>query len=133
MRLIILMALLLGTGSSFALPNDCVLSDAEWEALLLLDFETLDQTEGQGWRPYWDAGCYRLMGELTAAYIDRHEESFERQPTILIFHAGQGFAAAGEYDCALPLFRRSLGQERVFDPAPQYGSDPYTEQCGEDP
>lgn len=85
------------------------------EAILALEFVAFDQTEGSGWRPLYDAGCYREAAELVRAWSARHESS----PSIIPYHEAQLWGYAGRSDIAVPMFER-IYREMTADP-----SDPW--------
>ena len=81
------------------------------EALLAQDFVTFDQTEGAGWRPLYDAGCYLEAAEILRNWRASHdgdlspdiprERAFLR---ILAWHEAQMWAFGESNDIALPIF-----------------------------
>jgi hypothetical protein len=79
-------------------------------ALLALDFQAFDQTEGAGWRPLYTAGCYIEVAQLLREWRARHGEN--TQP-IIPFHEAQMWAYAGHYEMALPLFEQAYRSERT--------------------
>lgn len=77
------------------------------EALLALDFAAFDQTEGNGWRPLHDAGCYLDAAELLRDWQARHADGTVDQRRILLWHEAQMWAFGDRTDLAMPLFERS--------------------------
>ena len=81
------------------------------EAMLALDVVTFDQTEGQGWRPLYDAGCYVEAAEILRDW--RAENSGDLSPEnrreaqllrTLAWHEAQMWAFARRNDLAMPIF-----------------------------
>ena len=83
----------------------CAISNAEHERILGLSFAEFDQTEDDGWRPYYLAKCYVIAADLLVTYVERHPD-LVRENYILPFHAGQMLAMAGDYDNATLYLQR---------------------------
>ena len=87
------------------------------EAALALEFVAFDQTEGSGWRPLHDAGCYLEAAELLRDWQARHRGDFDlANPSdraiveFLPWHEAQMWAFGGRTDVALPIFERTHRQ-----------------------
>ncbi|MEM7702826.1 MAG: hypothetical protein AAF251_12875 [Pseudomonadota bacterium] len=104
-------------------PKSACTYDREVE--LSRNFVDFDQTEGQGWRPLYDAKCYleaaQLLRDWQAAHPDafdrdsRRDQMFER---TLIWHEAQMWAFGGRFDVAEPIFARTYrGSASVYDTA----------------
>ncbi|MCH2486658.1 MAG: hypothetical protein MK010_02805 [Erythrobacter sp.] len=88
----------------------------EREAVLATDFVPFDQTEGEGWRPLYDAGCYIEAANILRDWQARNlsqlspdsprERHFRR---TLAWHEAQMWAFGGRNDVALPIFERTYG------------------------
>ena len=81
------------------------------EAELARDVVAFDQTEGQGWRPLYDAECYIEAAELLRDWRAIHADSFDlsdrRQQSlyrIIVWHEAQMWAFGGRNDIAFPHF-----------------------------
>ena len=81
------------------------------EVELARDVVAFDQTEGQGWRPLYDAKCYVEAAELLRDWQAKHESDFDpanrrqqSQLRILRWHEAQMWAFGTRNDVALPLF-----------------------------
>lgn len=85
------------------------------EAILALEFVAFDQTEGSGWRPLYDAGCYEEAAELVRAWAARHANI----QSIIPFHEAQLWGYAGRSDIAIRLF------ERIYQEMAAVQSDPW--------
>ncbi|WP_067664798.1 hypothetical protein [Ferrimonas marina] len=94
--------------------TDVELTDAELSQQMTLSFKAFDQTPDQGWRRYYDRGCYSQAAQLLVAYVETHPERAERY-TILLMHTGQLLAMSGEDDAALPYLRRQRALEQGKD------------------
>jgi len=70
------------------------------EAVLALEFVAFDQTAGSGWRPLYEAGCYKEAAELVRDWGARHGQT----QSIIPFHEAQLWGYAGRSDLAIPLF-----------------------------
>lgn len=73
-----------------------------------------DQTEGQGWRPLYDAQCYIEAAELLREWRARHENDLDlsnpregNMALVLAWHEAQMWAFGGQIDIALPMFEAS--------------------------
>ena len=74
------------------------------EELLALDFAAFDQTEGSGWRPLYEAGCYVEVAELLREWRTRQDVN---PNGIISFHEAQMWAYAGRTEAALELFEKA--------------------------
>ncbi len=91
-----------------AVPHSpCAISTEDHERILGLSFAEFDQTEDNGWRPYYSSKCYVIAADLLVAYVERHPD-LVRENYILPFHAGQILAMAGDYDNAVLYLRRGF-------------------------
>jgi len=59
----------------------CNLDATTKASILTLPFASFDQQEGSGWRPLYEARCYRQAAELLIEYMQR---SYQRTPQTLI-------------------------------------------------
>lgn len=84
----------------------CNLDATTKASILTLPFASFDQQEGSGWRPLYEARCYRQAAELLIEYMQRNPELASQQ-YILPFHTGQMLALAGHYDKAIEYMQRS--------------------------
>ena|SRR3990167_1369900 len=73
-----------------------------------------DQTEGQGWRPLYDANCFIEAAELLRDWQAQHGADFnlanprDRSLShVLIWHEAQMWAFGQRNDVALPIFERT--------------------------
>lgn len=74
------------------------------ESMLKLDFNTFDQTQGQGWRVVAEqTGCELAAADLIRAYIDRHQTNH----VVIVFYEAQLRAKAGETERAIGLFSQA--------------------------
>lgn len=85
------------------------------EAILALDFVAFDQTDGSGWRPLYEAGCYQEAAELVRAWAASHPNA----QSIIPYHEAQLWGYAGRSDIAVPLF------ERIYREMTGDSSDPW--------
>jgi hypothetical protein len=74
------------------------------EAILALEFVAFDQTAGSGWRPLYDAGCYKEAAELVRDWGARHGQT----QSVILLHEAQLWGYAGRSDLAIPLFERQF-------------------------
>lgn len=93
-------------------PKSACMVDRDVE--LARDFVAFDQTEGQGWRPLYDAKCYleaaQLLRDWNAAHPDAFDPADRRQAMfqrILTWHEAQMWAFGGRFDIAEPVFERA--------------------------
>ena len=103
------------TSHAVAADPECTY-DPETE--LARDAVSFDQTEGQGWRPLYDAGCYIEAAGLLRDWRALHEGEFERSDPrqaslarILLWHEGQMWAFAQDNETALPLMQQAYQEE----------------------
>jgi hypothetical protein len=80
------------------------------EAILELEFVAFDQTAGSGWRPLYEAGCYKEAAELVRDWSARHGLT----QSIIPFHEAQLWGYAGLTDLAISIFKQ-LYQEGAAD------------------
>lgn len=85
--------------SDSSIISSCELSDEDLARILELSFEDFDQNPDDGWRPYYDSGCYGQAAALLTKYISRYPDRISRH-YMLPFHAGQMFALNNEYEKA---------------------------------
>ena len=108
----IVLAVLLGAGPAQAESADCTLAPAERERLLSLDFNSFDQSQEDGWRPWGYKECDEVVETLIGEYVTRHATTLmPRQKAILRFHAGQILSFGGREQDALVYFRQSYEAE----------------------
>jgi hypothetical protein len=82
---------------------------------LSLPFEEFDARE-TGWRRWAANGCEREGAALIIEYRDLHEDQLDpSQVSLLDWHAGQLYAAAGDYGFAIE--RMLLVEEATSEPA----------------
>lgn len=81
------------------------------EAMLALDPAAFDQTEGNGWRPLYDAKCFMEAAELLRDWRAKHAGDFDPAKPFdrymlhtLSWHEAQMWAFGGRNDLALPIF-----------------------------
>ena len=74
-----------------------------------MSLKEFDQTPAGGWRLLEDQGCYTEAADLIGVYQlnSNHSES------QLFFHAGQLFAAAGNYAVAIEKLQKSIYPDSV--------------------
>jgi len=77
-----------------------------------------DQTEGQGWRPLYDAKCYIQAAELLREWqavngenLDSTDPRSRSLAQILVWHEAQMWAFGGRNDMALPMFSRAYRED----------------------
>ena len=102
----------LAFAASEPVPADCSL-DYDREAELARDVVAFDQTEGQGWRPLYDAECYIDAAELLRDWQSQHEDDLDQTDPrdrslakILLWHEAQMWAFGHRNDLALPIFEK---------------------------
>ncbi|MEC7953042.1 MAG: hypothetical protein VX195_08195, partial [Pseudomonadota bacterium] len=102
----------LAFAASEPVPSDCSL-DYDREAELARDVVAFDQTEGQGWRPLYDAECYIDAAELLRDWQSQHEDDLDQTDPrdrslakILLWHEAQMWAFGHRNDLALPIFEK---------------------------
>jgi hypothetical protein len=88
--------------------EDCLISEAEREALLSLDYNSFDQSlPDGGWRKY--QRCSLLTRGLLDAYTARHEKTLQKQQwDVLVWHSGQISAKVGDDTDAIDKMRQTL-------------------------
>lgn len=84
------------------------------ELELARDAVAFDQTEGQGWRPLYDAKCFIEAAELLREWQAQHGADFnltnprDRSLShVLIWHEAQMWTFGQRNDVALPIFERT--------------------------
>jgi hypothetical protein len=96
--------------SSPAATADCTTVQ---QSALDLPFEAFDQAE-TGWRRWAAYGCEREVAALIVAYRDLHTDELDTsQLSLLDWHAGQLYAAAGDYGIAIE--RMMLAKEATSE------------------
>ena len=88
---------------------DCAVSATDRERALSLSFTEFDQTEDDGWRPFYSSKCYATAASIIVAYIERHPKTASEHH-VLPFHAGQMFAMAGDYEKAVQYLKLGYSQ-----------------------
>ena len=89
--------------------DKCVISRHRLQSDLMLNFNSFDQTQGQGHREYADRGCYLGAAKIIDIYhIQNQGVLLPWQSRVLSFHAGQMYAFENLYDIALTRFKRSF-------------------------
>lgn len=88
------------------------------EVELARDAVAFDQVEGQGWRPLYDAQCYKEAAELLREWLARNTDTLDlknpRERSLfgtLVWHEAQMWAFGGRNDLALPIFESAYRQE----------------------
>lgn len=81
---------------------------SERAAMLELDVNSFDQTEGQGWRLIADRGCYSEAAELIAEYRAQADD-----PKIARQHQVQMHAAAEEREQAIALLDELIADDKT--------------------
>ena len=89
------------------------ISEEQFEKLMAQDYNTFDQTMDDGWRQYHDD--LELQIRLVEEYMARHPE----QEDNLVFHLGQLHGMNGNYEKAIPLFRKKIMVGDSLHPIPQ--------------
>lgn len=80
-------------------------------AVFEMDFEEFDSSQA-GWRRWGEQDCEREGAVLIKEYRDRHSARLDpSQVKLLDWHAGQLFAAAGDYGFAIEHFVRAEEQQ----------------------
>ncbi len=98
--------------SSPAAAADCATAH---QSALDLPFEAFDSAE-TGWRRWAAYGCEREAAALIVAYRDLYTDELDTsQVSLLDWHAGQLYAAAGDYGFAIE--RMLLAKEATSEPA----------------
>lgn len=107
MRFLIALSLAMNVNVGIAdeTKDQCVLQDDTREELLALSFKDFDQSKN-GWRQFQASGCFEIIRDLLASYIQIHPEA-KNKHYMLTFHTGQFYAFLGDYDIALKLFAES--------------------------
>lgn len=85
------------------------------EAILALEFVAFDQAQGSGWRPLYEAGCYKEAAELVQDWAKKHPQA----PSIIPFHLAQLWGYAGRSDLAIPMF------EQIYRESTADAADPW--------
>lgn len=88
--------------------SKCVISSADREALLNLDYNSFDQSlPDGGWRKYQQ--CPLLTRDLIDAYTAQHEGTLQKQQwDVLVWHSGQISAMAGDYADAISKMEKTF-------------------------
>ncbi|MGB3796676.1 MAG: hypothetical protein WA957_10295 [Alteraurantiacibacter sp.] len=88
------------------------------EEELSRDVVSFDQTEGRGWRPLYDAGCYIEAAELLRDWQLEHGEDFDLAnprdrslARILVWHEAQMWAFGERTELAVPIFEETYSEE----------------------
>jgi hypothetical protein len=109
--LYLLVAISLLTGLTACSRTHCNTSALRKNILssqLELDYDTFDQSLGEGWRKIADKGNYLEAAELIDAY-EREKKGLEDwQKLTLRFHAGQMYAFANTRKLAIARFKTTL-------------------------
>lgn len=84
----------------------CEVTDEEFTRIVGLSLQDFDQNPGDGWRPYYESGCYEQAAHLLTAYMTAYPERTNRN-YMLPFHAGQMYAMNNEYEKAERFMRQA--------------------------
>lgn len=95
-----LVVILAFTFPAAAKSTSCDVTENQISHYLTLSFEQFDQTADNGWRPYYESGCYETAAELLVRYMEAHPE-LAREHYMLPFHTGQMYALNGQHDKAI--------------------------------
>ena len=74
------------------------------DAMLAMEPDAFDQDLEGGWRPLADRGCQREAADLLTAYAAQPKAAGRN---IILWHAGQMRAEAGQYPQAIALMQRT--------------------------
>lgn len=103
----LLIALVLICAKPFADdPEACSITEQAFADILALPFKEFDQTEGSGWRPYYEQACYSIASRLLTEYLTRNPK-LGQQYNVLPLHAGQLLAMHGDYQRAIVYLKTS--------------------------
>jgi hypothetical protein len=83
----------------------CEVTDEEFTRIIGLSLQDFDQNSGDGWRPFYESGCYELAAQLLTAYMAGYPDRVGHY--MLPFHAGQMYAINNEYEKAERLMRQA--------------------------
>lgn len=105
--LLLALALVAQNASDAAQPDACAYDSTHY---LQQDAETFDQSEG-GWRPLAQRGCYIEAAQLIGLYRATHGDAIsQRNRREIIWHQGQMYAYANEYELAVEQFSQTYAE-----------------------
>ncbi|MDP5208375.1 hypothetical protein [Microbulbifer sp. 2205BS26-8] len=91
---------------SYGGDQSCVIGKEEKARVIRLEFWEFDQSQTDGWRPFYEAGCYQIAADLLIEYVNMNP-ALANKHVILNMHAGQMLASTGNYEKAKNYFSMS--------------------------